>query len=510
MHCPCACFFSAPSRPVLVTPRVTPADPLRRALLCPPQRRRRALPRALAPAAAQSALSLSPAPPRPVLAWDAQNYLLEFLDERLARADPWRALRVLEARVAEFAAAARRGGFRLVAVVDAATLSAEAGAKWRARRVREVTTERRNLVLGADVLLTDALLEAGVPVVRPLRADADDVLAALAASTPDGGVLSRDSDMFRYANPALAVYDGWRLEASADGGEEALVPTPAAPARVRGAYARSARDVQPALAAAALRELDDARSAASAILDKYAASARGGAVLRGSSSSSDRRRGNLHALARPLRAAVYARLREPGAVSETLPLWRDGAVAWVADEVAPDSTHDALLGDVLAAAAWLDARDGDDDSDGAHGADGALPSWPARELVWRAAERRFNRRVLAAELCAAAAAAAAAQGADDSARAAPPGSLLALLRRFDEYRAPSAAPDAAQQRLARVVTFEGGFDSDLVPLAATVVCVDCQAPFGLKSSEVNFFTMRGLHLPRRCKPCRDLRKLARS
>jgi hypothetical protein len=266
--------------------------------------------------------------------------------------------------------------------------------------------------------------------------------------------------MFRYCNPALTVYDGWRLQAATAGGEDVLVPTRAASARARAADVRSAREVQPALAAEALRELADESRAASAIRDKYAASAKGGAVMRGCSSSSDRRRGSLHALARPLRAAVYARLREPAAVRETLPLWRDGAVAWVEEAVAPDAALEALLDDVLAAAAWLDARDGDDDADSAGGE--ALQAWPTEEVTWRAAERRFNRCILVAELCAAAAA-AAPPGVPDASAAlaatAPTGSVLALMRRFEAYSAPSSVPDAAQRQLARSATFESGRDS---------------------------------------------------
>lgn len=117
-------------------------------------------------------------------------------------------------------------------------------------------------------------------------------------------------------------------------------------------------------------------------------------------------------------------------------------------------------------------------------------------MAWRAAERRFNRRSLAAELCAAAAAA----------RAASNGILLALMRRFDEYGAPSAAPDAAQRMLARKVTFEGGRNAEDTVPAVTAQCVDCRAKFVISAGEVDFMKTRGFDLPRRCKPCRERRK----
>ena len=441
--------------------------------------------------ASLASLTLAPRPATtstPIVAWDALNYLREFLDEELMRRDPWLATRALEARVAAFAAAAARSGYRVVAVVDAGTQSSEAGGKWRARRAAELRSERRNIVLGADVLLTDALREQGVEVVRPIAADADDVLAALAAYgsgdgvTPGGGVISRDGDMFRYT-PRLAIYDGWRLKAGPEG--DTLVLTAAAAGRAVAAASRSARDAQRELAVAALEELEDASRAASAIRDKYAASAKGGCVRRGCSSSSDKRRGNLHELATPLRAAVYARLGETSPVHEVLPQWRDGEVAWSDTAVPPDAALDDALNDVVVAAAWLDARDGDDD---------AGAPWPEGEAAWRAAERRFNRRILAAELCAAA---ADPRSADPRA-----GSLLELMRSFPEYAA--AAPSAKQSSMKRAVTFKGGFDAG--PPALTVKCVDCRASFGVAAGELAFLKQKGFDTPKRCKPCRERRK----
>ena len=440
------------------------------------------------PAATRSAAS---AATRPVLAWDALNYLREFLDEELMRADPWLATRALEARVAAFAAAAARSDIRLIAVVDAGTQSEEASDKWRTRREAELRSERRSIVLGADVLLTDALRECCIEVVRPICADADDVLAALAAFgsgdgvAPGGGVISRDGDMFRYA-PRLAVYDGWRLEAGPEG--DALVLTAAAAGRAVAAASRSARDAKRELAVSALQELGDEGRAASAIRDKYAASAKGGSVRRGCSSSSDKRRGNLHELATPLRAAVYARLGESAPVREVLPQWRDNDVAWSDMVVLPDSALDDALNDVVVAAAWLDAHDGHDD-------DGS--PWPAGEAAWRAAERRFNRRILAAELCAAA---ADPQSTDPRA-----GSLLALMRSFPEYAA--AVPSAKQSSIRRAVTFQSGFDAG--PPAMTVKCIDCRASFGIAAGELNFLKQKGFDPPKRCKPCRERRKATR-
>lgn len=446
---------------------------------------REALASADAAASLFSSLSLSrpaPATALPILAWDALNFLREFMDPGIMLSNPWRATRALEARVADFAASSNRAGYRVIAVVDADTGTKETAAKWRARRERELTNDSRNMLLGADVLLTDSLREHGIPVVRPLNADTDDVLAALAASSPSSAVLSQDGDMFRYT-PKLTVFDGWTV---VDG---ELVPTRAAASReAKGASSRSPRAADPQQAATALRDLDGANGAgSSAVRDKYVASAKGGRVARGTTSSSDRRRGSLHVLARPLRRAVYALLGEQ-TVAETFPVWCDGAAAWHNASVQPDDALVHLLRDARSAAAWLDEIDGDD---------GADVGWPQAEVSWRAAERRFSRRVLAAEMCAAAGGASC-------------GSLLALMRTFDEYTAPGATPDEAERRAPRRVAFDATPKRVDTTPAILVACSGCGQSFGVTAGELDFFKMKGFDPPKRCKPCREKRKPRRA
>lgn len=40
-------------------------------------------------------------------------------------------------------------------------------------------------------------------------------------------------------------------------------------------------------------------------------------------------------------------------------------------------------------------------------------------------------------------------------------------------------------------------------------CIDCGNDFVLTDKERAFYEDRNLHLPKRCKPCRDKRKAAR-
>jgi hypothetical protein len=373
------------------------------------------------------------------------------------------------------------------------------------------------MVLGADVLLCDALRECGVPVVRPLNADADDVAAAIAAS--GAGVLSRDGDFFRYT-PPIKVFDGFRIEAGEDG-LPLLLPTPAdAAARTARRKWAETREVQPELAAAALAQVRDAHADAGAgrrfdgVRDKFTASAKAGYVARGVSSSSDRRLGSLHLLARPIRVAVYARLLENDVV-EILPTWVDGRCVFLEEPVAADASLDALLDDPVAAEAWLAARDGDC----ASAADGA---WSFPDVAWRTAERDFNRIIVAIEMC------AAASPAGDV-------SMLRLLRSAfpERYDAPSAAPSAGDCRPPAVVSLHSGGGRPAGrggrgrgfggrsfgggggrparecapegPPAHSALCA-CGSAFSMNASEVGWYAERGFMLPKRCAPCRAVAK----
>lgn len=104
---------------------------------------------------------------------------------------------------------------------------------------------------------------------------------------------------------------------------------------------------------------------------------------RGASSSSDKTLGNLHVLARPLRAAVYALLGEEWAVEE-VPEWSEEneKVVWTATRVAADPTLVPVLKQPHSVVAWLLDHDTQ-----------TLELDPKR-----AAEQEFNIGALATEL----------------------------------------------------------------------------------------------------------------
>lgn len=94
-------------------------------------------------------------------------------------------------------------------VIDADSNSAEVRRKWRRHQSKNLRKKDRRPPLGIDVFLCDAFVQCGVKVVRPVGADADAVLAALAAR-PECAVLSRDQDFHRYDH-YITVVSEWTV-----------------------------------------------------------------------------------------------------------------------------------------------------------------------------------------------------------------------------------------------------------------------------------------------------------
>lgn len=40
-----------------------------------------------------------------------------------------------------------------------------------------------------------------------------------------------------------------------------------------------------------------------------------------------------------------------------------------------------------------------------------------------------------------------------------------------------------------------------------IMCRDCSSPFTLTEADKDFFASRGLHMPKRCRACRQLRRV---
>ena len=261
-------------------------------------------------------------------------------------------------KVKKFVDVAETTGFDVVVVVDGMAKSGEAITKWRRKREKEIQWERRNMPLGMDMLLTDAFEACGVKVLRPYNEDADDVLAALAASN-GGIVLSQDSDFYRYI-PAIEVSPGFEFALGR------LVLENSSCTRPRS----SCRSI-------------DLSLASKAVADAWPqVCTNESQTLRGASSSSDKKCGSLHRLSRPLLAAVLHVTGVP-CIRQELPEWSvaQNSVVWSTTEIFADDTHVELLHDVPGMVRWLNERDVE----------------PIK-ADWKRDERLFSRNVIAADM----------------------------------------------------------------------------------------------------------------
>jgi hypothetical protein len=185
-----------------------------------------------------------------------------------------------------------------------------------------------------------ALLEdAGFDVYFPEGIDGDDACARLAMKL-NCPVLSRDNDMMRYGLKQGSVLCDFAIR--------------------EGRISFLARDYQRAgiaprdVSSIPCDDLTDWVAKGSKLLTNAST----GKLRRGNADRHTRTLGNLHAIARPLRAALYAR-HGIGEVIESLPAWRDGGFVLEVTEVGPDATLDHLLDDASAAFDWIRRADKD-------------------------------------------------------------------------------------------------------------------------------------------------------
>lgn len=294
------------------------------------------------------------------LCFDALNWLGKFWCQKRGRQSPWNELSSMRRKVASFVRACRKAGFTVVVVIDETAMSQEAVQKWMRRRARELSTDERFMPLGIDALYAEAFQQAGVQVFRPTDADADDVLASLAAHHA-GSVVSMDRDFFRYV-PPVKVIRGFTIR-----GDRLQLDPP-----VHMKPIASERRIDPDLAVSVAPGTSE--TSTPAFID-------GMLVRRGVSSSSDRLCQSLHLLSRPLLAAVL-HVTGVKSVLQELPRWDEdaGRVVWDVEPVSADASFAHVLDDVCATKRWLEEQDVAKPDGG-----------------WRQIEREFNRCIVAAD-----------------------------------------------------------------------------------------------------------------
>jgi hypothetical protein len=287
-----------------------------------------------------------------LLVCDALNYLSRFVpcDEAMfENATASELFAEAHARVVEFAEALKAARVDVVFVFDNGQATEESNSKWIDRRRKEVESGRRTLPAGSETVLRATLEGEGFKVFFPANIDGDDAVARLAMKL-DAHVLSRDQDMMRYGLSRGRVLSDFAIR--------------------NGKISFLTRDNQ---TKASRRDISSIECDDLSKWESQGSTLRINAMQkelrRGNADGRTRTLGNLHAIVRPLRAALYARLGT-STVTETLPTWQDGAFKLVTSDVTPDNTLNALLDNPLAMFQWIRKTDcgGEAFEDRKHGA----------------------------------------------------------------------------------------------------------------------------------------------
>eukprot|EP00386_Alphamonas_edax_P001826 GDKI01005497.1.p1 GENE.GDKI01005497.1~~GDKI01005497.1.p1 ORF type:complete len:502 (+),score=89.82 GDKI01005497.1:184-1689(+) len=337
------------------------------------------------------------------LAVDVQNMARIFYEEPKERTNPWTMVNAMEHRAAEFVKLLKKSHMHVVGALGGDTRDDVSDWKFTSGTRKQIEMEQRQ-PLCTQILLNECLRKAGATICRPLGVLPKDALAAIGFSQGGQGVLSRDSHFLSYKQ-SLVVFNGYRTIGSGRNTylELARVDAGINPARTRAtlqrleAQGKTRPEINPAIAEQVLARSADREHYAN-IVSKIVPGRGVSKKTWGSSSSSDKRLGNLHAKIAPLRAAARARWnwpKEGDRLQEFVPVWRRGrdpAVEWEELPVAEvNADLDKLLDDPFAAVKWLAEQD-----------EKCACHWPnePEEAAWRETERHYNRCVMVAEACA--------------------------------------------------------------------------------------------------------------
>ncbi|KAL6057025.1 RNase NYN domain-containing protein [Balamuthia mandrillaris] len=258
--------------------------------------------------------------PQKLLFVDILNYTTMFFRTSAAWPTPQAAFR----QVQQFVKAARQSGWTLELFIDDRIQTTETEAKWRKRREKEIRMGTRRVPQGANRLLGDMFAHLRVPIHYSHEADNDDTIVAHAFAR-SAAILSADRDMYRYTgiSPPLRVFESYSVVRTAYPPTLELFERPPSDRNSRS----SPRAVLvPPPATNSTMQADWGQIKEGIIYE------------RGSPSPLTRHFGNLHLTVRPLRQAVYHRLRITGTVHEIIPEWDElkGTVRWTDDHVEPD------------------------------------------------------------------------------------------------------------------------------------------------------------------------------
>eukprot|EP00090_Calanus_glacialis_P010911 TRINITY_DN19388_c0_g1_i1.p1 TRINITY_DN19388_c0_g1~~TRINITY_DN19388_c0_g1_i1.p1 ORF type:complete len:442 (+),score=94.69 TRINITY_DN19388_c0_g1_i1:119-1327(+) len=285
-------------------------------------------------------------------------------------------------KVRVFVSAAKNSNYDISIFLDQTVSTREAARKWKMRRTRDLEKKSVKMLPGTK-LIGDFFRRHQIPV-HYSTVDNDDTIASFAAK--DGAaVLSADCDFFRYRTSdnktkPYKLFSNFYIQR----GKLVLEPHEGAK-KVDTSY-REILDPPPDTNfnpfKGALNALDDARLLLFEIQETEASKC----YIRGLSTCLTKEFENLQRTVKPLRQAVYSRLKL-GLVHEVYPTWRN-RVVWVSEDTAEDPALDRLLDNPLAAVREMFE----------HQKKPGGPETKKKNLLWK--NHLFGQKLVVAELCA--------------------------------------------------------------------------------------------------------------
>jgi len=230
-------------------------------------------------------------------------------------------------KVKKLVNAAKVSNIQIKMFFDCDNPSEEAIQKWTLRREQEVEERYRTMPATSGFLLGNMFSQCGVETHYSYESDNDDTLAFF-AQNDKASILSKDRDFFRYQGRHYEIFSDFDYNKD---GTLKLVPSSNTTSRF-GTLPRQIISPPPKTLQMNPR----------AITLKTQATWR-----MGSPSPLVRDLGNPYITLRPLRQALYARLKIEKPIKELVPYWDEnkGKTCWESIEVGPDAKLDHLLDD---------------------------------------------------------------------------------------------------------------------------------------------------------------------
>ena len=256
---------------------------------------------------------------------DALNYVDTFLPfENSKYTSPQAVFEEGRLRVQEFRKALEEKKMNAIFVFDNGQHTTESDEKWIRRRLDEVANEDRQMPCDAPTVLWALVKNAGFEVYYPPNIDGDDAVAIMAHKM-HGIPMSRDQDLWRYKGLKSKEYSGFGTfpivyTTFAYGPRGIEFQERTGVSRTVLAKLHNKNFQRPIDTVSFPENWDDWERKGCSLVDRCKTTR----MRCGNPDNYTRRYGNLHLHARPLRAALYARLGLE-LVHEKLPMWNESA-----------------------------------------------------------------------------------------------------------------------------------------------------------------------------------------